>query len=1337
MPKSRKRKMDFEDKPGSNYGHPQPNCILHVNNIQHGNFTMFGNVKGSAKDKLDYILSVRDKIHCEPNDSPFRMEEVCNLIPESLADADLETLGYHRGCYQLFTKNRDRLKCNTSVASNEASTSRPHSPRRRSSDQMHPFPQECIFCQKLEIKISGKTEKCTKFPLFKNKDGSFREPSWKKIEHQALELGYNHLHRLVQGEDLFAREAQSHESCRNRFSLKYNTYKRKLCSTTIDTEQDQKANAHMKAFTAVLSSIQNKVIEENEVVQLVSLRRLYIQELQKNGFPNSDYRGEKLKARIEDHEIYQKISFANVSPGDKGCINYNVIYKSSLTVVDALDKAYKLGSEDEYKDVALLIRGIIQQAYKDSKSLAWPPSAEELIKASEDILPPNLIRFLNFVIVGDGDKDQMHEKTKRIVLSIGQDTSSLQAGKAHSLKINTPETLAPVHIYGRVGPKFPEGSEFTPPELNNEIYAKCIQDYRVWSLARVVESGGEKQLVPGFGGFVSATGVTPPRKSAIDYFTPIHQSFTDYSVIKELLKQSEDATTEVGQEFVLSTFDLGGCMKALPLIWKFPEQYKKHVVTPGPFHTGMNYINMVTGHKCMGSGYSEILMEAELVTSGSLNSVLKGKAYAKAIFCLKTVCEAMERLLIERFSEDESVDVINPMALFELVQTCSREHLDFALKDPSTLTILEKYVSYEDKVRDGHLGKTATFWMSVIDHIRLLLMLQYAVKTNNLALFHKCNGEMADLFFAFDGPNYSRYLVWLDVFLTNIDRTHPGAKELLRNGGIAVARSLIPGSLSGVDKTMAETFIKFAKSTDCPKGGRHRELERSEIKKSEEAVQRTISAILSFTNPFTLTDKHHLYCLASGAYVSPEVEFDVLIAEAAGKAAKDAFIRDRFVNGSSEAQFFEPIKKLKLKTMEASSKTVKLTAPQGKVIQYREQSDLAFLLLIKSQQLDDPLNFDKLMQYPLTPVPHSLGTTDGFFNKTNKAAILHCLMDDASSDDVQYPKDAIHIQDGNALFHELTNLPPTFGAICLKMLDQMVAKKDFVFSTDTYYAESIKAQERQRRGSSQKYILDGSATRKPSDFKVFLANEDNKTQLSELLLRVCGSKEAASRVGKSRKAVIVVGGKAYELKSSDGEVSVYKLVKSRYCEDVTSAFKGKGMVGPLKKLQSHPTYHTAFRKLGNEWSVSQDVMKDIVVFTCLMYGYPRERSVNAVRSLMLTKMVGDDQCLTTKSNVDLSRLPPCRDNLIPHIGRVNHRIAIYKRAGKPNIVCPHPDDPGQGWVKSNGILEPLWSCGPILPPSLIELIEETIVEVEQHEEKGEDEFDEMLDEMLDDMLDDD
>ena len=213
-------------------------------------------------------------------------------------------------------------------------------------------------------------------------------------------------------------------------------------------------------------------------------------------------------------------------------------------------------------------------------------------------------------------------------------------------------------------------------------------------------SGAQTKNVSAFGGFVSATGKVPPRKSTIDYFTPINQPFTDCATAKELLRQSEEATKEVGQAYVLNTFDLGGCMKVLPMIWVDPKQYEKHIVLAGAFHTGMNYINQLTGHKMKGSGYAEILIEAGLVTSGTLQGVLSGKKYAKALFSLKTMTEAFERLLFETFVEEKNIDMDNPEALINLVENCTRENLDSTLKDESVMKLLEQYAEYEKCIRD-------------------------------------------------------------------------------------------------------------------------------------------------------------------------------------------------------------------------------------------------------------------------------------------------------------------------------------------------------------------------------------------------------------------------------------------------------------------------------------------------------------------------------------------------------------------------------------------------------------------------------------------------------------
>ena len=51
------------------------------------------------------------------------------------------------------------------------------------------------------------------------------------------------------------------------------------------------------------------------------------------------------------------------------------------------------------------------------------------------------------------------------------------------------------------------------------------------------------------------------------------------------------------------------------------------------------------------------------------------------------------------------------------------------------------------------------------------------------------------------------------MFLTNLEMTHPGATDLIDKGVLGAARSMIPGSLSDVDRTMEETFMKFAKGS--------------------------------------------------------------------------------------------------------------------------------------------------------------------------------------------------------------------------------------------------------------------------------------------------------------------------------------------------------------------------------------------------------------------------------------------------------------------------------------------------------------------------------------------
>ena len=72
-------------------------------------------------------------------------------------------------------------------------------------------------------------------------------------------------------------------------------------------------------------------------------------------------------------------------------------------------------------------------------------------------------------------------------------------------------------------------------------------------------------------------------------------------------------------------------------------------------------------------------------------------------------------------------------------------------------------------------------------------------------------------------------------------------------------------------------------------------------------------------------------------------------------------------------------------------------------------------------------------------------------------------------------------------------------------------------------------------------------------------------------------------------------------------------------------------------------------------------------------------------------MIGNDPTVTSNSEIDVVRLPPCFANLLPHTYKINHCLAFYKRADEPYIQAPNPYDEEQVWLKNqNNFLKPIW-----------------------------------------------
>ena len=128
------------------------------------------------------------------NLTQWAMEEACILVLEDIPDVH----SYHWECYQLFTKNLNRLSEILSDAT-EPSTSRPP---RSSIDEVI-FKPVCIF-------FKGK-------PKINQSEKLLDNRKYTNVVNVAKRVGDEDLYLRILEVDLFAAEARYHKSCREKY----------------------------------------------------------------------------------------------------------------------------------------------------------------------------------------------------------------------------------------------------------------------------------------------------------------------------------------------------------------------------------------------------------------------------------------------------------------------------------------------------------------------------------------------------------------------------------------------------------------------------------------------------------------------------------------------------------------------------------------------------------------------------------------------------------------------------------------------------------------------------------------------------------------------------------------------------------------------------------------------------------------------------------------------------------------------------------------------------------------------------------------------------------------
>ena len=154
--------------------------------------------------------------------------------------------------------------------------------------------------------------------------------------------------------------------------------------------------------------------------------------------------------------------------------------------------------------------------------------------------------------------------------------------------------------------------------------------------------------------------------------------------------------------------------------------------------------------------------------------------------------------------------------------------------------------------------------------------------------------------------------------------------------------------------------------------------------------QKVIAAITNFINPFEVENKSVLYCLSSGAPTPRDIEHDLLQADKLGKEAYSTFVKERIIERTKS--YNAPIKRNNLKTFATLVTSAKVTCKSRKTKQTTAARNVFGQLVLLA--LDHNIDMERVMRFPLGPVPWALATVDDIPVKTDKSKLMHSLEGD-------------------------------------------------------------------------------------------------------------------------------------------------------------------------------------------------------------------------------------------------------------------------------------------------------------------------------------------------------
>ena len=268
-------------------------------------------------------------------------------------------------------------------------------------------------------------------------------------------------------------------------------------------------------------------------------------------------------------------------------------------------------------------------------------------------------------------------------------------------------------------------------ESDERAKAKCKND--AWVLCQMKDS--LDQQVPSWSRFNQVTStVDPPVTTA--GMLPILQAPADNNdTMTSILNRFVSIAKRMNQKYTVIAVDQPLYSRAKELVWANPDIYENIVMMMGALHILFNFLKAI-GQHFENSGLDDIWVESELFAQNSVESMMQGKAYYRAVRGHILAYEALSRIRWEytlqwmkaegKFEFDGVPEEVEKVSnLFRRKQTGQRRYEDDVCEAACDLTeaLHSSNIQALLKEFDTTHAKEPNyvFWVTYLEMVEVLL----------------------------------------------------------------------------------------------------------------------------------------------------------------------------------------------------------------------------------------------------------------------------------------------------------------------------------------------------------------------------------------------------------------------------------------------------------------------------------------------------------------------------------------------------------------------------------------------------------------------------------------